>query len=93
MIAQSYIVPFHYAHILPYFEEKFMTIYEHARNVFAVIGLLAMSGLIGLVGWHAVAAVRRFRASRDARANERAKALVQAEPASKDPYGDEPLGI
>lgn len=70
-----------------------MSIYETARNGFAIIGLLATSGLLGLIGWHAVAALRRRRATREARLNERLKARVQAQPASGDPYNDQPLGI
>lgn len=70
-----------------------MSIYETARNGFAIIGLLTTSGLLGLIGWHAIAALRRRRATREARLSERLKARVQAQPASGDPYDDQPLGI
>lgn len=70
-----------------------MTLYEHARNAFAIIGLLATSGVIGLVGWHIATALRRRRATREARLNERIKARVQSQPAPSDSYGDAPLGI
>lgn len=69
-----------------------MTVYEHARNVFAIIGLLATSGVIGLVGWHAVVAFRRFRANRPARLRERAIAAARNAPIPSalgdDSFGD-----
>ena len=64
-----------------------MTLYEHARNAFAIIGLLTTSGVIGLVGWHAVVAFRRFRANRPARLRERAIAAVRKAPIPS------PLGV
>lgn len=71
-----------------------MTLYEHARNVFAVIGLLTTSGLLGLIGWHAVVAIRRFRANRAVRENERARARVQpARMTDELDVGYESLGV
>ena len=71
-----------------------MTLYEYARNVFAVIGLLTTSGLIGLVGWHAVVAIRRFRANRAVRVSERARARVQPERLTDElDVGYESLGV
>ncbi len=89
-ILQSHIVPFHQPR--SHFEEKFiMTVYEHASNAFAVIGLLATSGIIGLIGWHAVVAFRRFRANRPARLRERAMAAVRKAPIPS-PLRDETFG-
>jgi hypothetical protein len=72
-----------------------MSVYEHARNTFAVIGLLFTSGVIGLISWHVIVAVRRFRANRTVRANERAKAKAPAETPSHelDEIGYESLGV
>lgn len=68
-----------------------MSIYEHARNVFAIIGLLATSGFIGLVGWHAVAALRRRRATR---LSERTKAQVRSQSTFNElDIGYESLGV
>lgn len=70
-----------------------MSIYETARNGFAILGLLTASGVIGLAVWHVVAAVRRRRATREARLSEQIKAKVQSQPVTRDAYGDTPLGI
>lgn len=71
-----------------------MSIYETARNGFAIIGLLTTSGLLGLIGWHAVVAIRRFRANRAVRENERARARVQpARLTDELDVGYESLGV
>lgn len=71
-----------------------MSIYETTRNVFAVIGLMTASGIIGLVGWHAVVAIQRFRANRALRENARAKARVQsARLVDEAEIGYESLGV
>lgn len=68
-----------------------MTLYEQAKNGFAIIGLLVTSGAIGLIGWHAVAAYRRFRANRPARLRQRAMAAAKVI-SSPDPFGDDSFG-
>ncbi len=68
-----------------------MSIYETARNGFAIIGLLTTSGLIGLIGWHAVVAIQRFRANRPVRLRERAIAAVRNAPIPS-PLGDDSFG-
>ena len=72
-----------------------MSLYETARNGFAIVGLLTVSGAIGLAFWHAVAAWRRHSVRRDLRANQRAQANARSDIPSDelDEIGYEAMGI
>lgn len=62
-----------------------VTTFEIARNGFAVVGLLAVSALIGLAVWHAVTAWRLRSFRRRVRSSDRAVQLARAAARSQTP--------
>lgn len=56
-----------------------------------VVGYIFELALIILLGWHVVAAIRRYRANRPERLRQRAIAAARTAPVPSL-YGDNPLG-